>query len=233
MKIPTSSLPAALLAALFVQAAAAQQDAVVQLKDDPSRRIVLENSVVRIWEVNVPVGESTAFHEHSIDTASVRINATVLTNEPKGGGLFSFARDYSLDAGSVSYSGYSKEPYVHRITPKGPNPHRVIEFEILVPSGKSADAAERAGYTMLMDNSRIRASRLALDPGQSSDQVAPRKNTLVVVVKGGVALQQSNEEAPQTSELKPGDIQWHAAAGKRTLKNAGASQIDIVEVEVK
>ena len=64
--------------------AAAQQDVVVQLKDDRYRRVVLENATVRVWEVNVPIGESTPFHEHNIDMAAVRINTTEITNEPKG-----------------------------------------------------------------------------------------------------------------------------------------------------
>ena len=47
------------MAALSSTPATAEDDKVVQLKDDPYRRVVLENAVVRVWEVKVPVGKAT------------------------------------------------------------------------------------------------------------------------------------------------------------------------------
>ena len=56
------------LAAATSWHAAAQQDMVVPLKDERNRRLVMENFVVRVWEVNVAVGEWGKFHEHNKDT---------------------------------------------------------------------------------------------------------------------------------------------------------------------
>lgn len=190
------------LAVLSAQAAA-QEDKVVQMKDDPYRRLVLENTLIKVWEVMVPIGESSPFHEHKLDMVSVRINTTEVTNVPKGG-LFSFTRDMRLESGTVGFSEYSKSPYIHRISPKGPNPHRVIEFELLGASGgaRTGHASERPGITTILDNPRVLASRVVLEPEQSTE-IAPRGNTLVVVIKGGVA---------RAKELKAGDVEmaWRA-----------------------
>ena len=180
--------------------------------------------MVRVWDVMVPIGESGPFHEHKLDMVSVPINTTEITNVPKGG-LFSFARDFRLESGSVHFSEYLKSPYVHRIIPKGPNPHRVIEFELLGTSkaDRAGPVMERTGFTTILDNARVLASRLILEPGHTSE-IAPRGNTVMVVVKGGVA---------QSKELKAGDVEWHGEATRRLIKNDGPSPMELVEVEVK
>ena len=214
--------------------AMAQQDAVVQLKDDPYRRLVVENTVVRVWDVMVPLGESTPFHEHKTDTVSVRINSTEITNVPKGG-LFSAPRDFQLESGTASYSDYSKSPYIHRITPKGPNPHRVIEIELLGAPGtdRSGQSGERPGFTQILDNPRIRASRLVLEPAQSTDLLAHGKNTLFVVVKGGRISEQSAAQGAQSREFRVGEVRWHGEPTQQSLLNSGTSRIELVEVELK
>jgi hypothetical protein len=225
-------LAAAALGLAAMVPAAAQDDKVVDLKDDKFRRLALENAKVRVWEVHVPIGESSPFHEHKLDMVNVRINSTEVTNFPKGG-LFSFTSDMRLESGSVSYSEYSKSPYVHRISPKGPNAHRVIEFEILVPPGTDTPAiAERPGVKTVLDNRRARAFRVLLEPGQSVD-LAPLGNTLVVVIKGGVASQHAEGGAATPKELKPADVQWHAEPGKRSIRNDGTTALELVEVAVR
>ena len=221
-------------AAVASSAATAQQEAVVQLRDDPYRRLAIENAVVRVWDVMVPLGESTPFHEHKTDTVSVRINSTEITNIPKGG-LFSSPKDFRLESGTVSYSEYSKSPYVHRIAPKGPNPHRVIEIELLGTPGedRSSESGERPGFTRILDNPRIRAFRLVLEPTQSTDLLAPANRTVVVVVKGGAVSLKPAPDAVQPNEFKSGDVQWLGEVMRRSIKNDGPSRIEIVEVEVK
>jgi hypothetical protein len=209
---------------LFCAIAHAQDDTVVQLKDDPYRRVVFENAVVRVWEVKVPVGESTPFHEHKNDQVSVRINTTVLTNVPKGG-LFSFTRDYSLESGSVAFAEYTASPYVHKITPNG-NAHHVVEAELLSPppSGdRRAAVVERPGVSTVLDNHRLRATRVRLEPGKSAD-VAPYGNTFIVVIKGGAA---------QPKGLKTADVEWHGERGTRAIRNDGSTPIELVEIQVK
>lgn len=66
----------------------------------------------------------------------------------------------------------------------------------------------------------MRASRLILDPKQSTETLAPAKNTLIVVVRGG-------------QELKTADVRWYPEPGSRSLRNEGAAPIELVEVEVK
>src|SRR5438105_424988 len=91
------------LASVFANSAAADEERVVQLKDDPYRHVVLENSVLRVWEGKVPVGEWTPFHEHKSDEIAVRINSTMLVNVPRGH-FFNFTSEYTLESGSVSFN---------------------------------------------------------------------------------------------------------------------------------
>jgi hypothetical protein len=154
---------------------------------------------------------------------SVRINSTVLTNVPKGG-LFSFTRDFTLESGSVSYADYTGgTPYIHKITPKG-NAHHVIEAEILSPRRKNdprGPGADRPGATIVVDNYRLRAARLSVEPDKSAS-IAPNGNTFVVVVKGG-----------QAKGLRTGDVEWYGEPSARSVRNDGSSAVELVEIHVK
>jgi hypothetical protein len=221
MRIDNRSIALLILVAASVRAFAGE-DAVVQLKDDPCRRLVLENEKVRVWEVDVPIGASCPFHEHKIDMVSVRINGTEMTNQPKGG-LFNFSSDWTVEAGSMQFSEYDNSPYIHRIVPKGPLPHRVVEFELLKPPGASPLVAARPGFANVFDKARARAVRAVLEPSKSMDVATPA-NTLLVVVKGGVA---------SPKELRTADIQWFGEPSQRTIRNDGMDPIEWVEIEVK
>jgi len=216
-------MAAAIVACLPAIDAVGADEAVVQLKDDPCRRVVLENEKVRVWEVNVPIGGgSCPFHEHRIDMVSVRINATEITNVPKGG-WFSFASDWHVAAGSMQYSEYDNSPYVHRISPKGPNAHRVVEFELLARTGEDVPRAPRPGFSNVFDKPRAIASRIVLEPSQSIDVTTP-KDSLIVVVRGGSA---------SPSDLKTADVKWISEPSRRSVRNDGKDSIEWVEIEVK
>jgi hypothetical protein len=222
------------LASVFANGAAADEERVVQLKDDPYRHIVLENAVLRVWEAKVPVGEWTPFHEHKADEVSVRINSTVLVNVPKGR-FFNFTSESTLESGSVSFNERAGG-YIHKISPKGPNSHYVIEAEFvksdpLSGARRALPSPERAGVTTILDTPRFVASRVVLEPGNARE-IAPGMNTLVVVVKGGRASAPSSADAP-ARELKPGEVQWYSEAGSRSMKNEGSAPIELVEVAVK
>ena len=112
---------------------------------------MMENAAVRVWEVNVPVGEWGQFHEHNRDTVSVRLNTTTVVNEPKGR-LINVVRDFPAEAGSVSFANYESNPYVHRITAKGTKPHHLIEVEFLGKEALpgSAERPQRTGFTQIV-----------------------------------------------------------------------------------
>jgi hypothetical protein len=112
-------------------------------------------------------------------------------------------------------------PYRH---PNGPNPHHVIEAEILTPAADAAAKGKRGdGFTEVVDNARIRASRLLLEPGRSAELGAGGRG-FVVVVKGGPS---------GSTELKPGAVEWHDGLKPVLLKNDGASTMELVEIQVK
>ena len=122
----------------------------------------------------------------------------------------------------MSFANYESNPYVHRITAKGTKPHHLIEVEFVGKEGLpgSPERPQRAGFTQILDNARMRASRVIPDPKQSTEALAPAKNTLIVVVRGGL-------------ESKTGDVRWYSEPGPRSLRNVGDASIELVEVEVK
>jgi hypothetical protein len=212
--------------AMFLAASAcaiAEEKQAVALKDDPCHKLVLENEKVRVWEVNIPIGDDACPpHEHTIDMISVRMNTTDITNVPASG-LFRFRSDSHVEAGSMLFSEYDKSPYAHRIIPTGSLPHRVVEFELLTPPADARPRDARPGFTTVFDKARARASRLVLQPSQSADIATPA-NTLMVVVRGG---------SLSAKPLAPADVQWFAQATQRTVRNDGKDPIEWVEIEVK
>jgi hypothetical protein len=90
--------------------------------------------------------------------------------------------------GSVTYTAYSKKPLTHRVRNTGPTPFNNIVIALLYPEPGRFTAGSRtdaAGYTLAIDNERVRIWRLVLEPGQSAGAITQTAPGIRVVVDGG------------------------------------------------
>jgi hypothetical protein len=218
--------------AMSLAEAALAQDLVVPVTAEPNHRIRLDTGSVRIYEVQLSQGSSTSFHEHTKDSFSVLLNTTSRANEVRGG-----RRDIAqVKAGQVGFASTANGPYAHRIEATGDMPYRVVVIEML--SETKAVAATgipgrpQPNFSTVLENSRGRAYRLVLKPGETSGTFTRPASTWIIAITGGRTSELTDGKAPRLWDSERGNFRWTTMAESLTLRNEGDSTIEFVEIEI-
>jgi quercetin dioxygenase-like cupin family protein len=95
----------------------------------------------------------------------------------------------------------------------------------------SREAASQ--YVPIVDNPRMRAWRLILEPGVSTPAISQAGKGVRIVVRGGLLTTTTPGAPDQTLALRPGDFAVQKAGLVRALRNAGTETIELVEMELK
>jgi quercetin dioxygenase-like cupin family protein len=201
----------------------------VMVLKEPRHHVKFENKYVRVIDASVPKGDATLFHTHPLDNVPVAISGGKLKTE-----LLGQEGTYSLVAtGGVSFA---RAAYTHRITNIGDTDVRFIDAEVLASTGNSSDVpplGKITGTSLVIDNERVRVYRVVLEPGEATeahDHKLPRLS--VVVGKGKAAIKSGNRKL-RIEQLEPGDFRWLDRELNHSIKNVGATRIEIVDIEWK
>ena len=84
-----------------------------------------------------------------------------------------------------------------------------------------------------MDNARIRAWRVVLEPGEATGQITQTAPGLRAYVHGGVLDEMIPESADRGMAPYDGDFIWQDAGQTRAVKNTCTTLIEFVEFELK
>jgi hypothetical protein len=84
-----------------------------------------------------------------------------------------------------------------------------------------------------MDNARVRAWRVVLEPGQATGQMTQSAPGLRVYVHGGVLAEVIPENADRGMAPYDGDFIWKDAGETRAIKNTGTQRLEFIEFEMK
>ena len=201
----------------------------VPVSREPRHHWKFENQFVRVFDVLVPPGDATLFHIHANDYVFVTIGGARLKAEVMG----DRPSDLNLTAGEVRFS---KAPLTHRVTNVGPTPFRNITVEILSATNSTAAAPSPepvAGHTPVLENERVRVSRLILGPGQSTGMHTHGLPGLTVVVSAGEVTVEAPGQRREKIKFRPGSFRWHTGALTHSLKNVGSSRFEAIEMEWK
>lgn len=215
---------------LAAHGAQASTPSVVPIEQEPAHRPVLQNEHVRVFEVWLPAGEATLWHEHLHDGASVRLTDATVEDQSKDGK----AESTRLHRGEVAY-GAMPTARVHRVRNVGETTFHNIYIELLAPHDANADRAITAAPDprTVIENDRVRALRRILAPGESTDMHVHASNGVGVPVTAGRLEISSPEGAKRSVEMKPGAAQWIERGTTHSLKNVGDAAIEIVDIELK
>lgn len=215
-------LPMVVLAALPVQTP-------VMVLKEPRHHVKFENKHVRVIDALAPAGDATLFHTHPLDNVPVAISGGKLKTE-----LFGQEGTYSTVAtGAVSFA---KAAYTHRITNVGDTNLRFIDAEVLAPVGNSSNVPpldKITGLSLVLDNEHVRVYRLILEPGEAAESHDHKLPRLSVVVSTGRAAIKSGGRRLRTEQLEPGNFRWYEREMNHSIKNVGATRIEIVDIEWK
>lgn len=204
----------------------------VQVNAEPDHHIVFENVKVRMYEVVLPRGKSTLRHEHRADNFQVFFNDSNFINDPGGGA----AMLYPSSAGYVGFTSTANGPYTHRIEGAGDTPFRVIAIELLASSSQAvgAGSARRPSppFRAALETERGRAYRVSLNAGESTGTFTRPANTAIFAISSGRISEQTEGKTPTQWDFNSGNFRWSETSEKLSMKNEGASRVELVEIEI-
>jgi len=180
-----------------------------------------------------PPGGDSGFHTHYLDMFYVVIQAGQASVQNLGKPATAGPR---FAAGTAAFGSLGGEPRVHRVVNGNESTYQIIVVQLrrTEPRGNAVSSRETAkGYTQITDNSRLRAWRLILEPGQSAASISQLGKGFRVVVRGGLLTTISPGLPNQILALKPGDHAVQSAGTSRALTNSGTETIELVEIELK
>jgi hypothetical protein len=231
-------------ASSFMLACALAHPAFAQLDDKPVPMDkapfhipVFANDYIILLSINIPPGRNTGYHTHYSDSVSVNLSQAVRTDQVYGSSEVSTPAAGDPVPGRVSFTNVTKNgPHTHRATNVGPTPFHNISFILKDQNTAGPEVSDRtgvAGYAQIMDNDRLRAWRVVLEPGQATGRFTQTAPGLRVYVHGGVLDEMVPGSADRGMAPYDGDFIWQDAGQTRAVKNTGATLIEFVEFELK
>jgi hypothetical protein len=215
------------------------EDKPVPMDKAPFHIPVFQNDYLILLNVNIPPGRNTGYHIHYADSVSVNLSPASQTNQNYGSSNVSppGAAAGEGEPGRATFTDVTKNgPRTHKATNVGPTPFHNISFILKDRRPTGTTVSERSaaqGYTQVMDNARLRAWRVTLKPGQSTQQITQGGPGLRVYVQGGVLAEAIPGSADRGMAPYEGDFIWQDAGQTRTVKNTGTTLIEYVEFELK
>ena len=199
---------------------------IVPIEEEPRHFLRFQNRHVRLFDVHLPPGYRGLYHTHVHDGVFVNVEAseTVATDfggEPVVRG--------PRQLGETYFFNYAKAPRIHRVDNTGDTPFRVVDTEIHEGCGRSGPF-EDDGRPLILENERVRVTRLLLEPGRSA-RLAPTCGMLVAVTGGRLELRSPG--AVEVVSLAPAGFNWRDSFAAVEVANAGEAPFHGVDIVVK
>ena len=208
----------------------AGKPSVVHVKKAAFHLFTFEDENMSLENVTLPAGKSTRYHSHDQDlvfviTAGARITNQVLGKEPV---------ELEFKQGEVRFAGYTKTPGVHQIINiEKDKTMQLLAVAIVYPEpGRYTVSTRPAKYEVALDNDRVRAWRIKLNPGESAPAIRQTAPGARFVVAGGMVAEKRPGHPDQPMVLKNHDF-MAMPADERGIENIGNSAIELVEIELK
>jgi hypothetical protein len=206
----------------------------VPIEKAPYHLPVFTNEYVTLLNIYIPPQRNSGYHIHSGDSVSVNIEDADMTNQDLGKPQPGPAQ--RGERGRATFAAYTKEgPRTHKATNVGPTPFHNVSMIFKTQPGRftPSSRAQAAGYTQLMDNERVRAWRLVLEPGQSVGAITQQAPGIRIVVSGGELVETVPGQPDRAMNPKLGEFYWQDAGVTRAVRNSGTTRLELVEFELK
>jgi hypothetical protein len=207
-------------------------DIAVPAHEEPRHVPRLMNAWVRVIDVEIPEGERTLFHAHTLDYPYVMLSSVTLDNEVPGRTPVKLP----ISRGVVGYYRASTQgAYTHRFINLGPGTFRAVGIELLQPLalGNPVTVAlpARPGVETALDNERVRAYRIVIPPGATVGPLNIPGPSLRVVMTAG----QLGDPAAGTGgvDVRPAQFQFRDRDAVTTVTNLGLHPLELMEFQFK
>ena len=205
----------------------------VPVEKAPFHVPVFRNEYVALVNVYIPPGRVAGYHTHSLDQISVLVADADMVGQVWGEPPGPARRN---PRGNVGFTAYSKKAMTHKVSNVGPTPFNNVVITIMYPEPGRFSPGSRSevpAYTQILDNERVRAWRLVLEPGQSAAAIAQKAPGIRVVIGGGEIVESVPGEPERSMAPKTGEFFWQEPGATRAVRNVGASRLEFVEIELK
>src|SRR6476620_2550955 len=206
------------------------QETVVPVTNAGFHQFTFQDENMSLENVTLPAGYSTGYHSHEQDlvfviTGGAKIKNQVLGKDPV---------ELEFKLGEVRFAPYTKTPGTHQITNIEPqNPMRLLAVGIVYPTpGRYTVSTRPAKYEVALDNDRVRAWRLKLNPGESAPMIRQSAPGARFVVAGGTIAEKRAGKPDQPLVLQNHDF-MAMPAEERGIENIGNNPVELVEIELK
>ncbi len=190
----------------------------VEVRDEPRHRRRFETDLVRVYDVEIPPGDTTLYHRHTEDTFYVAVNEATVRDRTWGE---DGERTGTAPAGSLLCRPHRSRPLIHEVHNLGPGAMRLIGAEIKADPPVTADSALKApGHTLQLERDRLRAYELSLDPGASTGEIHYGFAGLTVFLTIAT-VSVHTAEGTVTTIHAPGDVLWRPDPVRLTITNVG------------
>lgn len=212
---------------LLLAGAAQAADSIVPIEEEPQHRLRFQNPHVRLFDVLLPPGYKGLWHFHVYDGVFVNIEAAPTNEQVLGADP---ADRPPRIIGDTYFFGYGKKPKVHRVNNTGDSSYRVVDTEIVRGCGGFAQVKDGEGQTLILENDRVRVTRLMLAPGERLS-LHPPCGMLVSVSSGRLSI--SSPGAEEQVTFNPAGFKWRDQSKPLDIVNVGAEPFHAVDVVVK
>lgn len=205
----------------------------VSVENATFHQLVFANEDIAILNNLYPAKSDSGFHMHPRPLFYVTVAAARASTQKPGQPMSTPAM---ASVGSVGFNVMTSTPFVHRVANGDTKPYHVIGIEIRRPSARGNLLSIRdasAGYRQIFDNDRLRAWRILLKPGESTQAMTQVANGVRVVIRGGMLATSQHGIPDQLLAVRNGDFAYQLAGMTRSLRNIGKTTIELVEIELK
>jgi hypothetical protein len=203
---------------------------VVPVTKAPFHQFVFQDENMSLENVTLPPGASTSYHSHDQDlvfviTGGAKIKNQVLGTEPV---------ELEFKLGEVRFAPYTKTPGTHQIINiERDNAMRLLAVGIVYPEpGRYTVSTRHAKYEVALDNDRVRAWRVKLNPGESAPSIKQTAPGARMVVTGGTVAIKRPGKPDQPIVLQTHDFMAFVVE-ERGIENIGSTSVEFVEIELK
>jgi hypothetical protein len=217
----------ALLAGALCAAAPAGAQRIVPIEEEPRHRLKFQNAHVRYFDVQLPPGYEGVFHTHVHDGVFVNIEASETRAQDLGGPAE--PRPPRI-VGETYFTPYTSKPKAHKVDNIGASLYRVTDTEIHAPCGGFKPVQDAVGQTLVVENDRVRVTRLMVGPGERV-ALHPTCGMLVAVSGGRLRFLAPGGEEDVT--LAAAGFKWRDQRTPLDFINTGTEVFHGVDIVVK
>ena len=191
----------------------------MRVYEEPFHHLVFENKMVRILDVQLQPGDTSAFHSHADPISYVAINGSHIWLDPgKGESPLRRPRTVFLKDNYIgSHISYRESSFVHRIANAGMDYFRLIAVENLFTSHRPDANISIPGDMgeVILHNDYFLIMKIVIDAGKELqwDNKAPA----VIILKSKTPVTVHTEKDTELEE--PGDWVWLDGINSATISN--------------